>query len=257
MSASLRPVLRELLAREWRERYQGSVLGSAWLGLLPLAQLAVLAFVFGTLLPARTASGTLSYPAFLALGLFPWMLFANAVNRGVTAYLDNAGLITRVPLPASLYVHARVLASVLVDSAGLLVVLAVLAFFGLRPSFEGALAACCALAVLVVMALALARVVALLQVFVRDMAALVGQLTGLGFFLSPVLYERSQLQANVAGVLAWNPVVAPLETVRHGLSGEGALPWLALAVSGVIALVLLALSVALQRRAGRHIEDFL
>lgn len=257
MSLRLQPVLRELLAREWRERYQGSVLGSAWLGLLPLAQLAVLAFVFGTLLPARAASGSLSYPAFLALGLFPWMLFANAVNRGVTAYLDNAGLIARVPLPASLYVHARVLASVLVDGTGLLVVLLVLAFFGLRPSIEGVLAASLALAVLGVMALALARVVALLQVFVRDMAALVGQLTGLGFFLSPVLYERAQLQGQVANVLAWNPVVAPLEAFRHGLSGEGDLPWVALWVSAGVALVLLALSVGLQRRAGRHIEDFL
>ena len=108
------PVLRELLAREWRERYQGSVLGVAWLGLLPLAQLAVLAFVFGTLLPAATAEA-----------------------------------------------------------------------------------------------------------------------------------------------LGWNPLVAPLEAIRHGLSGEGALPWAALGVSALVAVVLLGLSLGLQRRAGRHIEDFL
>lgn len=251
------PVLRELLAREWRERYQGSVLGVAWLGLLPLAQLAVLAFVFGTLLPARASSGALPYPMFLALGLFPWLLFANAVNRGVTAYLDNAGLIARVPLPPSLYVHARVLGSVIVDGAGLVLVLGVLVAFGLRFDAVGALAALCGVAVLAVTALALARIAALLQVFVRDLAALVGQLTGLGFFLAPVLYERSQLPAATAEALGWNPMVAPLEAIRHGLSGEGALPWAALGVSAFVAVVLLGLSLGLQRRAGRHIEDFL
>lgn len=251
------PVLRELLAREWRERYQGSVLGVVWLGLLPLAQLAVLAFVFGTLLPARPSAGDLPFPMFLALGLFPWLLFANAVNRGVSAYLDNAGLIARVPLPPSLYVHARVLGSVIVDAAGILIVLAVLVAFGLRFDAVGALAAFAGLAVLAVLALALARIAALLQVFVRDLGQLVGQLVGLGFFLAPVLYERAQLPAATAAALGWNPLVAPLEAIRHGLSGEGELPWGALALSALIAVVMLGVSIGLQRRAGRHLEDFL
>ncbi len=251
------PVLRELLVREWRERYQGSVLGVAWLGLLPLAQLAVLAFVFGTLLPARTASESLPFPMFLALGLFPWLLFANAVNRGVTAYLDNAGLIARVPLPPSIYVHSRVLASVLVDLGGLVLVLGVLIGFGLRFNAIGLLAGLLGLVVLVLMALALARIAALLQVFVRDLAALVGQLIALGFFLSPVLYERTQLPAATANALGWNPLVAPLEAFRYGLSGQGELPWAALGVSALVAILLLLASLGLQRRAGRHLEDFL
>ena len=251
------PVLRELLAREWRERYQGSLLGAGWLALMPLAQLAVLAFVFGTLLPARGSAGALPYPMFLALGLFPWLLFANAVNRGVTAYLDNAGLIARVPLPASIYVHARVLASVTVALAALLLVLGVLAAFGRRLAAAAALAAAVALGVLVAMALALARIAALLQVFVRDLAAAVGQLLGLGFFLAPVLYERAQLPASTAAALGWNPLVAPLEAIRRGLSGQGELPWGALLASAAAAALLLAGSVMLQRRAGRHLEDFL
>jgi ABC-type polysaccharide/polyol phosphate export permease len=162
-----------------------------------------------------------------------------------------------VPLPPSLYVHARVLGSVIVDGAGLVLVLGVLVAFGLRFDAVGALAALCGVAVLAVTALALARIAALLQVFVRDLAALVGQLTGLGFFLAPVLYERSQLPATTAEALGWNPLVAPLEAIRHGLSGEGALPWGALGASAFVAVVLVGLSLGLQRRAGRHIEDFL
>jgi len=257
MRLAVGPVLRELLAREWRERYQGSVLGGVWLGLLPLAQLAVLAFVFGTLLPARASSGDLPYPMFLALGLFPWLLFANAVNRGVGAYLDNAGLIARVPLPPTLYLHARVLGSVIVDAAGFVLVLGVLVAFGLRFDAVGALVALGGIAVLAVMALALARIAALLQVFVRDFGALVGQLIGLGFFLVPVLYERSQLPVATAAALGWNPLVAPLEAIRHGLSGADTLPLAALGAAAAVALALLLLSIGLQRRAGRHLEDFL
>jgi len=253
-----RAVLGELLLREWRERYQGSLAGGAWLLLQPLLQLLVLAFVFGSLLPARVATADLAFPVFLALGLFPWLLFANAVNRGTTSYLDHAGLIARVPLPPSLYVHARVLASVLIDGFGLLLVLLVLLLgFGLRPTLAGLVAALAATAVLALFALALARIAALLQVFVRDCAALVGQLLGLGFFLTPVLYERAQLPAAFAGVLALNPLAAPIEALRHGLSGHAAVPWMALGISALLALLLLLGSLALQRRAGRHLEDFL
>ncbi|MCE2943334.1 MAG: ABC transporter permease [Lysobacteraceae bacterium] len=257
MAVAHRAVLRELLAREWRERYQGSLLGGAWLGLQPLLQLGVLALVFGTLLPARAGGAGLPYPAFLALGLFPWLLFANAVNRATTTYLDHAGLIARVPLPASLYVHARVLASVLVDGLGLLVVVVLLVATGLRPTPAGLAVALAGLAVLSIAALALARIVALLQVFVRDLAAIVGQLTGLGFFLSPVLYARDQLPPSTAAWLAWNPLAAPLEAVRHGLAGDVPVAWGALLPGAVAAAVLLLASVALQRRAGRHLEDFL
>ncbi|MBS3958389.1 MAG: ABC transporter permease [Xanthomonadaceae bacterium] len=258
MPPAHRAVLRELLRREWRERYQGSLAGGAWLLLQPLLQLLVLAFVFGSLLPARVDTAGLSFPVFLALGLFPWLLFANAVSRGTTSYLDHAGLIARVPLPASLYVHARVLASVLVDGLGLLLVLLVLVLgFGLGPTPAGLAAALAGLAVLVVAALAFSRIAALLQVFVRDCAVLVGQLLGLGFFLTPVLYERAQLPAAFAGALAFNPLAAPVEAIRHGLSGHAGVPWVALGLSGLFAVLLLLGSIALQRRAGRHLEDFL
>src|SRR5690349_14866773 len=115
MPPATRAVFRELLRRELDERHRGSLLGAAWLGLLPLLQLLVLAWVFGHLLPARSASGALPYAAFLALGLWPWLLFANAAGRGVTALTDNASLIGKVAVPHALFVDARVAGAALVD----------------------------------------------------------------------------------------------------------------------------------------------
>lgn len=123
-------VFRELLRRELEERYRGSLLGTAWLLLLPVLQLAVLAWVFGHLLPARAQTGELPFAAFLALGMWPWNLFANAANRGVTALTDNASLIGKVAVPHGLYVDVRVVASAAIDLAGLVLVVAVLLAFG-------------------------------------------------------------------------------------------------------------------------------
>jgi lipopolysaccharide transport system permease protein len=256
MLPASRAVFRELLRRELEERYRGSLLGAAWLLLLPLLQLLVLAWVFGHLLPARAASGDLPYAAFLALGLWPWNLFANAASRGVTALTDNAALIGKVAVPHALYIDARVAGAVVVDLAGFVVVLVVLALLGTSLALAGVPAALAALAVVAVYALAVARLLAVLQVFLRDIAAVIGQLLTLGFFLTPVLYDRTALPASPAQWLAWNPMAPPVEGLRAALTGA-AVHWPALAASAAGGVLLLVLASAFLRRSRSHLEDFL
>lgn len=250
------PVFRELLRRELAERQQGSVLGVGWWFLLPLLQLGLFALVFGALLPARDG-GALPYPAFLALGLWPWWLLANAVARGLGSYTDNAALIGRVPLPVTVYVDARVAASVLLDLLGFALVVGVLALFGLVPAWRGIPLLLIALLLAMVLAWALARIVGLLQVFLRDVGPMVTQGLGLAFFLTPVLYPREHLPAALASVLAWNPMAAVIEAVRAAWSSGGEANWLGLLPAVVVTGVVVLLAVALQRRAAPHVEDFL
>jgi ABC-type polysaccharide/polyol phosphate export permease len=212
--------------------------------------------VFGHLMPARAHGGDLPYAAFLALGLWPWNLFANAANRGVTALTDNAALIGKVAVPHALFVDARVAASLVLDLAGFAAVIATLLAFGVGLSPRGVPAALAGLAVVAVYTVATARLLAVLQVFLRDIATLVGQLLVLGFFLTPVLYDRSLLPAGAGRWLAANPLVAPVETVRAALSGS-AVDWPALGLSLAVGVGLLLLANALFRRARSHLEDFL
>src|SRR5690606_5989982 len=202
--------------------------------------LAVLAWVFGALLPARAmGGGELPYAAFLALGLWPWNLLANAVNRGVTALTDNAALIGKVTVPHGLYVDTRVAASALIELAGFAIVL--LALWGVPLDWTGLPALAAGLGVVAVLALALSRLLAVLQVFLRDIAALTSQLLVLGFFMTPVLYDRALLPPAVSHWLVLNPMTVPVEAIRAGLSG-GPVDWQALAVCAAVAGLLLVLA---------------
>jgi len=71
-----------------------------------------------------------------------------------------------------------------------------------------------------------------------------------------VLYDRAQLPAAFAVVLGFNPLAAPIETIRAGLLGLP-VPSLALGASAAGALLALLLASALVVRARPHIEDFL
>ena len=254
--ASHRAVFRELLRREFSERYQGSVLGVAWHFILPLVQLAVLSWVFGELLRARSSSPGLPYPAFLALGLWTWGLLANAIGRGLGSLTENGALIGKVAVPQDIFIDTRVAASAMIDLAAFGLVLAALAVFGHWPALAGVPVMLAGLLVMGLFGYALARMLAVLQVFLRDIGAAIGHLLTLWFFLTPVMYTREQLPDYVARWLGWNPAAAPVEAVRAGFSG---LPvdWLALGASAAMAVALLLASRWLFTRARPHLEDFL
>jgi lipopolysaccharide transport system permease protein len=249
-------VFRELLRRELGERYRNTLLGGGWYLVLPLLQLAVLAWVFGSLLPRHAADGAVPYPVFLALGLWPWSLFANAALRSATVLVDNASLIGKIAVPHEVYVHARAAASVLVDLGGFVAVLLVVLLAGVRLHPAGIPAAFAGLGVMLLMALGVSRLLAVLQVFLRDTATAIGQLLSLGFFLCPIVYDRNQLPPAAQRALDFNPFTAPIETVRHALLGQP-VPWSALAISALVAVLVYALANWLSARTRAHLEDFL
>lgn len=256
MKPAYRSVFRELLRRELGERYRGSLLGVLWHLLLPLSQLLVLSWVFSHLLQARTQFENLSYGAFLALGLWPWNLFSNAVSNSVAALTGNAALIGKIALPHHLLVDAKVSASVLLDLAGFAVVLLALLLFGTPLKLSGIPVVLLSLAVLYIFAVGFANIVAVLNVFLRDVGAAISQIMSLLFFLTPVIYDLAQLPARLQQLLILNPFAAPIIAIRHSLLG---LPvdWPHLGISALFAIFIAYVGYALLRRARRHLEDYL
>jgi lipopolysaccharide transport system permease protein len=71
-------LIRHLVWRDFVLRYKGSVLGVLWYLLPPLAQLLVLVFLFGRVVPLNIEA----YPAFVFCGLLPWTWFSTCLNSG-------------------------------------------------------------------------------------------------------------------------------------------------------------------------------
>ena len=249
-------VLRALLKREMVDRHQGTLVGWAWGLLQPLLQFAVLALVFTKLLPGRASGNGLPYAAFLALGLWPWQLFANALLRGTTALTENAAMIGKVAIPHSYFVLTRMAGTAIYDLAGYVVVLAILFALRLQIGAAGLPVVLLALALVCAFAIAAGFVLATLQVFLRDTAQIVAQLVSLGFFLTPVLYERDHLPDAMNHALAWNPMAPPIESLRAALMGD-AIAWPMLAYSAAVAVGSLLFARWMFARAQSHIEDFL
>ncbi|HYS29389.1 MAG TPA: ABC transporter permease, partial [Candidatus Limnocylindria bacterium] len=84
-----------LIARDLKTKYRGSVLGVFWSLLNPLLLMLVYTVVFSKI--ARLPIPR--YPVFLLAGLVPWNAFALSLAGATTSVVDNAGIVRKVYFP--------------------------------------------------------------------------------------------------------------------------------------------------------------
>src|SRR5437868_3098720 len=95
--AANRNLIKNLVLRDLKHRYVGSVAGFLWSVIHPLVLLVSYTFVFTVVLQQGLGpeAGTDNFTIFLFCGLLPWLLFSDTVIRNCSVIVDNAPLITK------------------------------------------------------------------------------------------------------------------------------------------------------------------
>ncbi len=246
--------------RELRNRYLGSVSGGLWALIQPLAQLAIYGFVWAYVFRMRAPGGDASPTAivpFLALGVWPWNAFNEAMTRSTTAIQDNAGLIGKVALPRWILVFATAAASFLLHGLGFCAILLLLKLLGMQIDLLWLPVALLVFAQLFVLALGFAFLFSAVQVFVRDLSQVLAQVMPLWMFLSPVLYSRDYLPVSYRGWFDLNPFSFYPEFLRATLLGLGGPGASGAALALLVSVVILVVGFWVFRRLDPRFEDFL
>jgi ABC-2 type transport system permease protein len=213
-------LLRTLLRREIRVRYKGSALGIVWSLVYPLVMMGVYTLVFSVLW--KSAGNIPHYPLFLLSGLAVWGFFQAGVQLGTSSLIGNAELVKKVWFPRELIPTAAVLA----QTTSAVVMVAILVPADLIADPETAKTMPLALPIflaLICLALGLAWLLSVVNVFFRDVEHLLAVLFLPWFFLTPVLYGLEQLPAAAShrwliDVLRYaNPVTPYVEGFRATL----------------------------------------
>lgn len=258
-------LLRNLIRKDLKVKYKGSTLGFAWSLANPLLILVVYTFVFQIVLK----TGVPRFGVYLMSGLLVWNAFASSVSTACGSVVANANLVKKVRFPlAVLPLSAVGFAAVhfVLQLAVLFVIIAGLGYdvFGLQL-----LLILPAGAVAIVFTVALAMLVAAVNVRYRDTEHLLEVALVAWFWLNPMVYPfgliRGQLE-EWTWVYLLNPMAVVVttfqraiynqaETVRPGgerleiLADPGYVFYLEhLAVAGAISLALLWVGVGVFRR---------
>jgi ABC-type polysaccharide/polyol phosphate export permease len=260
--SAIRPARRwlvyELVRREVSQRYAGSVSGIAWTFLQPLAQLAIFAFVFSRVFRATVPPEfpQASYMTFVAVALWPWVMFSEAIQRGMGAISANAGLIRKVAVPSEVFVYSNVVACALVQLVGFIAVLLVLRASGEPIHLSGIPSAVALLVPYMLLAAGIALALAALQTLLKDVEHGTSIILGIVFYATPILYPLTLVPAEWRAALGASPLAYLSERLREVLLASPALH-----VNDFIVLlacaVIFAAGLWIFRRLAPWFEDFL
>ena len=244
--------------REIAGRYAGSVTGLAWTLLHPLIQLAVLSVVFSQFFRVAVPAGypQVSYVTFVAVALWPWIMFSEALTRGLGSIAANGELVRKVAFPHRLLVFSAVLACYAVHAVGFVAVLAALKAVGEPVSLLGLVPAAALLIPYMILAAGLGAFLAALQTLLRDVEHAVHVVLMLLFYGSPILYPASIVPEWARPWVEANPLGWFSERLRQVLlQGGGLVP--GDAVAALACLAVFAAGMWVFERLSPHFEDFL
>ena len=96
-----RGFILESVKREFRLKYQNSLLGAAWTILNPLAMISIYTLIFSEVMKTRlpNVDNAFAYSIYLCAGILAWGLFAEIVGRGQNIFLEHANLLKKISFP--------------------------------------------------------------------------------------------------------------------------------------------------------------
>lgn len=259
-------LLWNLVARDLKIRYRGSVLGFLWTILNPLF-MAVIYIGFLRLLWGRGISTWKFQYVDIIIGVFAWQFTMQCVNAGLNCVTGNASLVKKVYFP-------RIILPLSVSVSGLVNFLLTLivqwVLVAILLMMKGAFLDTATLWVPLfslyhlLFNFSLALLVAAANVYFRDTQHIVNLLMSAWFFMSPVMYPLSLVET-VARAHPWIAHVYLLNPMTVIITGYRAMqvpgivfPWTAASVAGlIIPLVLLWIAAALFQRTQRYFSDVL
>jgi ABC-type polysaccharide/polyol phosphate export permease len=203
-----------LALRDLKARYKQAFFGVAWAILQPLAGMVVLTAIFRHL--AHVPSDNVPYIPFVLVGYSFWSYVSSTIGGMTTSFVSNAPLITKVYFPR-LSIPVGALLPNLVDLGISMVVIVVsIAAYGVAPTIAVLTIPVWILALMSV-AFGSGLLLGTLNVRYRDVGQIVGLLTQLWFFASPVAYPSSLVHGTWSWVYRLNPVVTVVDGARWAL----------------------------------------
>ncbi len=184
-----RYLLRLLVKREVTARYHGSFLGMLWSYINPLVQFLMYLFIF-TLLIGRGGSME-HYAIHVFAAMMVVSLFTETIGAGTRSIVRNSSLLQKSAMPRETFPLASLLVSIYHLWPEFVILGVALMIVGWAPDPAAIGAGLLGYSIIIVFALALALMLSVGQVFLRDTGQFVAVVNNFIRFGVPMMYPYS------------------------------------------------------------------
>ena len=213
-----RDLIRQLTWREVVGRYKGSFIGLGWSFIQPLIMLCVYTFVFSVIFKARwgveSGEGKAAFALALFMGLITFNVFSEVANSAPSLVLGNANYVKKAVFPLEILPLVKLLSALINAVFSLGVLLLGILIFNHFIHWTVLLLPLIWLPMMM-FTLGCGYFLASLGVFVRDIGTVIGVLTTMLFFLTPIFYPISAVPEQFRIFCRINPIAIFVEDARR------------------------------------------
>lgn len=245
-------LLIEITKREIKARYKQSVLGYAWVIIVPLLNLTVLTLVFSYFV--RIPTGGTPYPVFLFTGLIPWTFTANSLVWATSSLISNRSLITKIYLPTEVFPISTILTKFIDFFLTIIVGLILVLIF--RVNLQPLLIYLPLIFVVqLLLTLGISFIFSALNVFYRDIENVMGVMVTIWMYLSPVLYPQELIPSQWLPFYNLNPMAPILGAYRNSVLYGAPPAWASFSYSIAVSILVFAAGLIFFKHRSRFFAD--
>jgi ABC-type polysaccharide/polyol phosphate export permease len=205
-----RELLRQMALRDLLVRYKQTAMGFGWAVFMPLVNTAVFSVIFTRVTQVDTP---VPYPLFAYCGFLVWNFFASSLRFSVTSLTGNSSLVQKVYFPREIFPFSMVLVCLVDLLVGSLVLAALMIYYGYAVT-PALLFLPIVAAVNIAFTAGLALMLAMGNLFYRDVKYLFEVVLTAWMFASSVAYPVEGVGGRLGLVLAVNPMTQIIEAYR-------------------------------------------
>lgn len=247
---SYRDLLRNLVTKEIKVRYQGAALGFAWSLMNPLMIILMYLVIFTYVFPSNQPH----YALFMVVGIVHWNLFSLLIMQSSELLVGNAALLKKIYFPRMLVPFSNLLVNLILWFMALGILLALYQLLGGRWRLDLLLYPFYLLLFLG-FTFGIMLTLSVLYVNFRDLKHLVEVCIQLLFWATPIIYPLSRVPERFRDIMLASPLTEFIRIFQDFFWGN-TLPSLNLSLA-FLGWTIFSLGLGLwlfQRRSFRLIE---
>jgi lipopolysaccharide transport system permease protein len=211
-----------LVWRDIKVLYAQTILGFSWAILNPLTQIIIFSVIFGKV--AKLSTEGIPYLLYSTVAIVPWTYMSEAMTQASQSLISGQGMLGKIYFPRLLFPLTPVLSKLLDFGISLLIILAVMVYYRVAPTWNLLLLPFFLIVMMSIPA-AVGMLLASLSIRFRDVKFAMPFIIRMLMYTAPIIYSASAIPDSYRFIYSLNPLVGVIEGMRASLLGTP-VPWL-------------------------------
>jgi lipopolysaccharide transport system permease protein len=240
-----------LVWRDIKVLYAQTVLGFSWAILNPLVQIIIFSIIFGKV--AKIPTDGIPYVLFSTVAIIPWTYMSESMMTSSQSLVAGQNLLGKVYFPRLIFPLTSVLAKLVDFSISLMLVMAVMIYYQVSPTWNLVYLPLLVLLMMIVPS-GVGLWLSALAIRYRDVKFAMPFIIRMLIYSAPILYSASAIPDQYRFLYSLNPIVAVVEGFRACLLGLP-MPWEFILPGSLVAVLVLMFGAVYFRRMERVFVD--